>query len=154
MLTINCSPNVQQSVISVLATAIPRETLSYALASQSAFAAEMASNIAAGKTPAWYASLPADVKTLLPAIYPVVAAVTPTPSASSSSSHVTASISARPTGVNSTSITSVRTPTLSASGSGARSSAPAQATGAASAPSVAMGAGFAAVMGAIGMLAL
>ncbi|KAF1833594.1 hypothetical protein BDW02DRAFT_569907 [Decorospora gaudefroyi] len=93
------SPDVQQSVLLALAQAIPTESVSYALASTSAFAAEMASSLSAGNTPAWYQALPSDVKSLLPQIYPHVEA-TPTPSseaAASSSVYAAASSSAKST---------------------------------------------------------
>lgn len=124
-------PNVQQSVLLVLATALPTDSVSYALASQSAFASEMASSLSAGNTPAWYQALPSDVKSLLPIIYFVEAAATPsatpsiTPIVSSSSASATPSPSA------------------------------AQSTGAAAAfPTAAVGAGVGAALGFLGMLAL
>lgn len=155
-LTLNRSPDVAHSVLLVLATAIPKESISYVLASSSAFAEQMASSLAAGNTPAWYQALPADVKTLLPAVYPAAASATPTPTPSSSSSLVitSSSVSARPTAVNSTVISTVQSPTLHASSSVARTSAPPVATGAAAYPSAALGAGVGAALGFLGMLAL
>jgi len=44
------APDVQQSVLMVLAQAIPSDSVAYALASSSAFAAEMASSLSAGNT--------------------------------------------------------------------------------------------------------
>ncbi|KAH7095357.1 hypothetical protein FB567DRAFT_512409 [Paraphoma chrysanthemicola] len=143
-------PEVQNSVLLVLATALPPDQRNYALASQSAFASQMASSLAAGNTPAWYQALPSDVKSLLPALYPASATATPTPSASLSFSSV-ASVSASPIGVNSTSITGVRTPTLSATAT--RSSAAVATTNAAPYPSAALGAGVGAALGVLGMLA-
>lgn len=136
----------------VLATALPKDTVSYALASSSAFAAEMASSLSAGNVPAWYQALPGDVKSLLPQLYPVVASPTPAPSSSAHSTTPVASISAKPTGSNSTSISGIHMPTLSPSS--ARPSLPAQTANAASYPGAALGAGAAAAMGFIGMLAL
>jgi hypothetical protein len=138
----------------VLATALPKESVSYALASQSAFAAQMASSLSAGNPPAWYQALPGDVKSLLPALYPVVASPTPTPSSSSSAyvpiTSSVGTISAQPTGANSTSASGVHMPTLSAT-----RSAPAQATvNAASHPGAAMGAAAGAALGFLGMLVL
>lgn len=63
----------------VLAQAIPSDSVAYALASSSAFAAEMASSLSAGNTPTWYQALPTDVQSLLPQIYPAAVQVTPTP---------------------------------------------------------------------------
>ncbi|CBX92700.1 hypothetical protein IAQ61_005928 [Plenodomus lingam] len=162
------APDVQQSVLLVLATAIPSEVASYALASSSAFAEEMASSLAAGKTPAWYQALPTDVLSLLPQIYPFEAEATPTPSSASmyatpapSSAAVTSSASMSASApvasassamthvisVNSTS-RAVQSPTLSASTTAATF------TGAASFPTAAVGASLGAVLGFFGMLAL
>jgi hypothetical protein len=141
----------------VLATALPKDSVSYALASSSAFAANMASSLAAGNTPAWYQALPSDVKSLLPALYPVAASPTPTPTPSSSASsseavstsvYAVGTISASPSSKNSTSASSIHMPTLSAS---ATRSGIAQATAnAASYPGAALGAS----LGFLGMLAL
>ncbi|KAH7385703.1 hypothetical protein BKA66DRAFT_72922 [Pyrenochaeta sp. MPI-SDFR-AT-0127] len=123
-------PNVQQSVLLVLATALPTDSVSYALASQSAFASEMASSLSAGNTPAWYQALPSDVKSLLPIIYFVEATATPS---------ATPSI----------------TPIVSSSASATPSPSAAQSTGAAAAfPTAAVGAGVGAALGFLGMLAL
>jgi hypothetical protein len=139
----------------VLATALPKDTVSYALASSSAFAAEMASSLAAGNPPAWYQALPSDVKNALPSLYPVVASPTPIPTPSASKAMPTSAvgtISAMPTGANSTSVSGVHMPTLSPSS--ARPSLPQQSTNAASYPSAALGASIGAALGLIGMLAL
>ncbi|KAH4262227.1 hypothetical protein HBH98_175170 [Parastagonospora nodorum] len=149
--------DVQNSVLMVLATALPKESVSYALASSSEFAAQMASSLAAGNPPAWYQALPSDVKSLLPALYPVVHSATPTPTPSSSLAMSTPAssvptVSAYPTGGNSTSASGVHMPTLSSTAS---ASGPAQATAnAASYPGAALGAGIGAALGFIGMLAL
>jgi hypothetical protein len=143
----------------VLATALPKDSVSYALASSSAFAADMASSLAAGNTPAWYQALPSDVKSLLPALYPVAASPTPTPSSSASSSaavstsvYAVGTISAMPSSKNATSASSIHMPTLSAS---ATRSGIAQATAnAASYPGATLGAGLGAALGFLGMLAL
>lgn len=152
----------------VLAQAIPSDSVAYALASSSAFAAEMASSLSAGNTPAWYQALPTDVQSLLPEIYPaaVEATPTPTPTPSSSSVYVAKSSSVEsssvvkvtpyPTGSNSTMVK----PTMSATGgasvsvtlspSGAASSTPDSPppfTGAASKLSVGAGLGAAIVLG-------
>ncbi|KAH6860787.1 hypothetical protein J4E91_006402 [Alternaria rosae] len=117
------APEVQSSVLMELAQAIPSDQVAYAIASSSAFAAEMASSLAAGNTPAWYQALPTDVQSLLPEIYPAMVTPTPTPTPSSSayvaksSSVVETSSSAvvtpYPTGSNST----MAMPTMSATGS-------------------------------------
>ena len=139
----------------VLATALPKESVSYALASSSEFAAQMASSLAAGNPPAWYQALPSDVKSLLPALYPIVHSATPTPSSSLAMSTPASSVptvSAYPTGGNSTSASGVHMPTLSSTAS---ASGPAQATAnAASYPGAALGAGVGAALGFIAMLAL
>jgi hypothetical protein len=139
----------------VLATALPKDTVNYALASSSAFAAEMASSLSAGNPPAWYQALPSDVKNILPSLYPVVASPTPTPSSSVALSMPISSvgtISARPTGINSTSVSDVHMPTLSPTS--ARPSLPVATANSASYPAAALGAGVGAALGVIGMLAL
>ena len=159
------------SLISVLATAIPEEQASYAVASPSAFAEEMASSFEAGDYPAWYQALPSDVKELLPVAYPASVEATstpaptstPSPTASASESEVTSSAymaittsvgtlsTVASAGHNST-VTDVHMPTLSGS---ATKSAPAVATAnAATYPGAAMGAGVGAVLGFVGMLVL
>ncbi|KAI4924799.1 hypothetical protein J4E85_007916 [Alternaria conjuncta] len=122
------APEVQSSVLMELAQAIPSDQVAYAIASSSAFAAEMASSLAAGNTPAWYQALPTDVQSLLPEIYPAMVTPTPTPtptpSSSSSSAYVaksssvvetssSAMVTPYPTGSNST----MAMPTMSATGS-------------------------------------
>jgi hypothetical protein len=138
----------------VLATALPKDTVSYALASSSAFAAEMASSLSAGNPPAWYQALPSDVKNILPSLYPVVASPTPTPSSSvavSTPISAIGTISAQPTAGNSTSVSGVHKPTLSPSS--ARPSLPVATTNSASYPVAALGASVGAALGVI-MLAL
>ncbi|KAI4912801.1 hypothetical protein J4E90_006207 [Alternaria incomplexa] len=122
------APEVQSSVLMEIAQAIPSDQVAYAIASSSAFAAEMASSLAAGNTPAWYQALPTDVQSLLPEIYPAMVTPTPTPtptpSSSSSSAYVaksssvvetssSAMVTPYPTGSNST----MAMPTMSATGS-------------------------------------
>ncbi|KAG9186675.1 hypothetical protein G6011_09783 [Alternaria panax] len=175
------APEVQQSVLMVLAQAIPSDSVAYALASSSAFAAEMASSLSAGNTPAWYQALPTDVQSLLPEIYPAAVQTTPTPTPtptpiptpSSSSAYIAKSSSSSviesssvvkvnlyPTGMNSTTVKA----TISATGgasvsvtlspSGTASStpdSPPSFTGAASKLSVGAGLGAAFLLG---MLAL
>ncbi|KAJ4990027.1 hypothetical protein SVAN01_04490 [Stagonosporopsis vannaccii] len=137
------SPEQSKSVLMVLATALPTDVRNYAIASQSAFAAEMSSSLAAGNTPGWYASMPADVKSILPLLYPAAAEATTTPVVTSTA----VSASASPTGANSTSISAVHSATLSGS------PLP-EATGAASHTKTAVGAGLAGVAGFLAMLAL
>lgn len=154
--TTSIPANVQQSVLLVLATALPTDSVSYALASQSAFAAEMASSLSAGNTPAWYQALPSDVKSLLPIIYAVQTSATP--SATPSITPIISSSSVVPTAGNSSQV-SIRSPTLSATGSRSASlsasATAAQSTGAAAAfPTAAVGAGVGAALGFLGMLAL
>ncbi|CAO2650478.1 Nn.00g017700.m01.CDS01 [Neocucurbitaria sp. VM-36] len=155
-------PEVQNSVLMVLATALPSDSVSYALASSSAFAEEMASSLAAGNTPSWYQALPSEVKSLLPVLYPGAAEATPTPSGSVTPSGTPAitsiidSSSVVPTAANSSTV-SVKSPTLSASGSisaTASVSMPESTGGAAAFPNAAIGAGVGAVIGFLGMLAL
>jgi len=121
------APEVQSSVLMEIAQAIPSDQVAYAIASSSAFAAEMASSLAAGNTPAWYQALPTDVQSLLPEIYPAMVTPTPTPTptpSSSSSAYVaksssvvetssSAMVTPYPTGSNST----MAMPTMSATGS-------------------------------------
>jgi hypothetical protein len=171
------SPDVQQSVLLVLAQAIPTKSVQYALASSSAFAAEMASSLAAGNTPTWYQALPSDVKSLLPQIYPqeVVATSTPTPSSSSayfyssayyavSSSAVLESPSSEvkvtpyPTGTKNSTVVA---PTLSATGSvvilspsGSSSTTPESPAFTGAASKFTVGAGLGAAIGFLAMLAL
>ncbi len=147
----------------VLAQAIPSESVSYALASSSAFAAEMASSLSAGNTPAWYQALPTDVQSLLPEIYPAAVAATPTPTPSSSSAYGAESSSAvehssaakvtpYPTGSNHTmSATGTGSATLGPSGTSSTTPDSPAFTGAASKLSVGAGLGAALVLG---MLAL
>ena len=144
----------------VLATALPADSVSYALASSSAFAAEMASSLSAGNTPSWYQALPSDVKSLLPVLYPGAAEATPTPSVTPSGTPVITSIidasSVVPTAANSSTV-SVQSPTLSASGSSSASASVSglESTGAAAAyPTAAIGAGVGAAIGFFGMIAL
>ena len=150
-LTVMCSPEQAQSVLSVLATAVPSDVLSYAIASPSVFAAEMGSSLYAGNTPGWYASIPSSVKSILPQLYPVAAEASATPVVTSTAS----SASAAPTGMNSTSISAVHSATLSANGTHAATGSPLpESTGAASHAQAAVGAGLAGVVGFLAMLAL
>ncbi|USP74379.1 uncharacterized protein yc1106_01653 [Curvularia clavata] len=149
------APDVQSSVLLVLAHAIPSQSVSYAIASPAAFASEMASCLSASSTPAWYQALPTDVQSLLPQIYPqeVVSTPTPTPTPTPSSSKATP----YPTAMNSTvaqptlSATGSVSLTLSPSGTPANPSSPAF-TGAA--PKLSISAGLGAVIGLVGVLAL
>ncbi|EUC46429.1 hypothetical protein COCMIDRAFT_35917 [Bipolaris oryzae ATCC 44560] len=163
------APEIQTSVLMVLAHAIPSESISYALASPSAFASEMASCLSASSTPAWYQALPTDVQSLLPQIYPhETPTPTPTPSATSSSTpsptHTTPSSSAAVTpyptaGLNSTS--AITKPPTSATGTISLSLIPTPSatgpegpafTGAAS--RLSLSAGLGAFIGLVGVLAL
>ncbi|KAL1604454.1 hypothetical protein SLS59_003646 [Nothophoma quercina] len=143
-----------QSVLLVLATALPTDVRNYAIASESAFAAEMSSSLAAGNTPGWYASMPADVKSILPLLYPVAAEATTTPVVISTASSAS-SASATPIGANSTSISAVHSATLSVNGTRTATGSPLpESTGAASHAKAAVGAGLAGVAGFLAMLAL
>ena len=138
----------------VLATALPTDVRNYAIASESAFAAEMSSSLAAGNTPGWYASMPADVKSILPLLYPVAAEATTTPVVTTTASSAS-SASATPTGANSTSILAVHSATLSANGTRTATGSPIpESTGAASHAKAVVGAGLAGVAGFLAMLAL
>ncbi|KAI8936378.1 hypothetical protein NX059_006791 [Plenodomus lindquistii] len=174
------APNVQESVLSVLATAIPSEVASYAVASPTAFAGEMASSLAAGKIPAWYQALPTDVLSLLPQVYPYEAEATPTPSSASASASAYASASKYATSAPSSAAITPSTsavasaPASIASGSSAltgvnsvnstsravqsptlsTSASAATFTGAACFPTAAVGASVGAIFGFLGMLAL
>ncbi|KAJ4352725.1 hypothetical protein N0V95_003997 [Ascochyta clinopodiicola] len=151
------SPEQAKSVLLVLATALPSDVRDYAIASESAFAAEMSSSLSAGNTPGWYASMPADVKSILPLLYPVAAEASTTPVVTSTAT----SASAVPTGLNSTSISAVHSATLSANGTrtgtitGTATGSPLpESTGAASHARAAVGASLAGVAGFLAMLAL
>ncbi|KAL1792145.1 hypothetical protein ACET3X_009896 [Alternaria dauci] len=165
------APEVQQSVLMVLAQAIPSDSVAYALASSSAFAAEMASSLSAGNTPTWYQALPTDVQSLLPQIYPAPVQTTPTPTPTPSSSAYVAKSSSSvvesssvqltpyPTAMNST----VVKPTMSATGgasisvtlapSGTASSTPDSPEFEGAASKLSIGAGLGAAL-VLGMLAL
>ncbi|KAF3043135.1 hypothetical protein E8E12_003423 [Didymella heteroderae] len=146
------SPEQASSVLMVLATALPTDVRNYAIASPSAYAAEMSSSLAAGNTPGWYASMPADVKSILPLMYPAAAEATTTPVVSSTTA--VASASSMPTGSsNSTSISAVHSATLSGSRTATGAPLP-ESTGAASHAKAAVGAGLAGVAGFLAMLAL
>lgn len=144
----------------VLATALPSDARSSAIASPSAFAAEMSSALAAGNPPGWYASMPADVKSILPLLYPATAEATTTPVVSSATAAASSAVSALPTiGANSTSVSAVHSATLpvavsSAHHSATSSPAAPQSTGAASHAKAAVGAGLAGVAGFVAILAL
>ncbi|ORY13715.1 hypothetical protein BCR34DRAFT_586305 [Clohesyomyces aquaticus] len=151
------------SVLSVLATAIPPESISQALQNPDSFASALSSELLVGSTPGWFQSLPADVKSILPQLYPAQAAATTTdvsstPSASASATVFSsrASISASSSGsLNSTAITSVNSPTLSATGGkSSAASTSAVSTGGASYPTAVVGAGIAGAIGFLGMLAM
>ena len=144
----------------VLATALPSDARSSAIASPSAFAADMSSALAAGNPPGWYASMPADVKSILPLLYPATAEATTTPVVSSATAAASSAVSALPTiGANSTSVSAVHSATLpvavsSAHHSATSSPAAPQSTGAASHAKAAVGAGLAGVAGFVAILAL
>lgn len=139
----------------VLATALPSDVRSYAIASESAFAAEMSSSLSAGNTPGWYASMPADVKSILPLLYPVAAEASTTPVVTSYATSSASSASATPTGANSTAVTAVHSATLSANGTHTATGSPLpESTGAASHAQAAVGAGLVGVVGFLAMLAL
>ncbi|KAF3042259.1 hypothetical protein E8E11_005019 [Didymella keratinophila] len=149
------SPEQAQSVLMVLATALPTDVRNYAIASPSAYAAEMSSSLAAGNTPGWYASIPADVKSILPLMYPAAAEATTTPVVSSTSAAAPASATGTgvPTGSNSTSVSAVHSATLSGSRTATGAPLP-ESTGAASHAKAAVGAGLAGVAGFLAMLTL
>ncbi|KAF2274575.1 uncharacterized protein EI97DRAFT_102752 [Westerdykella ornata] len=149
--------SVAASVLNVLATAIPAESVSSALADPSAFSSELASSLSAGSTPGWYQSLPADVKSYLPLLYPAVAPATTTPPSSEptgaeTSSGAAPTVSGSPSGKNVTSITSVLSPTPSASKTGPASSQ--SSGGAAALPTGMINAGVVGALGLLGMIAL
>jgi hypothetical protein len=165
--------SVGASVINVLATAIPPESISLAVNNPASFSALLASSLAAGKTPAWYVALPSDVKSYLPLLYPASttaeATLSPTPSASASeieTPSITPTPSGRPsftgtvgtgsTTLGNSTIGSVSSATLGSTG-GANSEVPtgsAVSTGGASYPTAVFGAGVAGALGFLGMLAL
>lgn len=140
-------PEVQHSVLLVLATAIPSESVSYAMASQSAFAAEMASSLAAGNPPAWYQALPSDVKSLLPQIYPAQAVATTTATYSAANSSITPG----PSSHNSTSAANSHTSSASRTAS---ASVPAFTGAAARIPTAVIGASIGTILGLLSIYAL
>jgi hypothetical protein len=157
------APEVSESVISVLLTALPSSDLALAYTNPGAFQSAMYSSLSAGNIPDWYQSLPSDVKTILPQLYPAEAAATPTADSTSSSEAETTStavetstavvgtISGKPTGgANVTS--TVNSPTLSRTSSG--SGAPSQTSNGASVPTAVIGSGIAGALGVFGMLLL
>ncbi|EUC31872.1 hypothetical protein COCCADRAFT_100154 [Bipolaris zeicola 26-R-13] len=117
------APEIQTSVLMVLAHAIPSQSISYALASPAAFASEMASCLSASSTPAWYQALPTDVQSLLPQIYPQE---TPTPSPTPSS---TPSSTPSPTPTPSSSAVVTPYPTAGLNSTSAITKPPTSATG-------------------------
>ncbi|KAF1911780.1 hypothetical protein BDU57DRAFT_598424 [Ampelomyces quisqualis] len=143
---------VHNSVLMVVASALPKESVSYVLTSPAAFASEMASSFAAGNTPTWYQALPTDVKALLPSLYPVVSSPTPTPSSSLAVDSSVGTVSANPTGANSTNVSEIHMPTLISTS--ARPSLPVASANTAAYPAAALGAGVGAALGFIGMLVL
>lgn len=125
-------PTLQHSVLLALATAIPSDVVSQAIADPLAFASGIGSSIAAGNAPGWFKALPTDVRGLLPQLYPEATATAPATSISASSTVV----------VETTTPLSTATSTTRSTGA------------AASFPTAAVGAGFGAVVGFVGMLAL
>ncbi|KAF2746543.1 hypothetical protein M011DRAFT_478147 [Sporormia fimetaria CBS 119925] len=116
------NPDVAISVLNVLATAIPADTISSAMEDPAGFSMELESSISAGQTPSWYQALPSDVKSALPLLYPASTPAATTPPASDATepptkdSSMTAlpTISGLPTPTNGTG--DVSSPTLSPSG--------------------------------------
>ncbi|KAF2791627.1 hypothetical protein K505DRAFT_326727 [Melanomma pulvis-pyrius CBS 109.77] len=169
------SDPAQFSVLSVLRTAIPSESISSALAHPQEFASELASSLSAGNVPSWYQALPSDVKSYLPLLYPASTAAettaystavpTSTPvlkstvssfSPTITSAAVTASISSGTViPGNSTVISTVSSATLRSTG-GANSESPTTGVSTAGAPrmTAVLGAGVAGVVGLFGMFAL
>ncbi|KAF2661446.1 hypothetical protein K491DRAFT_454497 [Lophiostoma macrostomum CBS 122681] len=172
---------IAASVLLVLATALPPDSISQATANPSAFASALASSVSAGDVPGWYQSLPADVKSYLPKLYPVAAAASTTAPATSAATSTAvvestsvvatstviitsgtalstvaatgATISSSTIGSNSTVISTVSSATLKSTG-GTASGTGSPATGAASYPTVVAGAGVAGAMAFLGMLAM
>ncbi|RMZ69183.1 sas10 utp3 family [Pyrenophora seminiperda CCB06] len=171
-----------ESVLLALAKAIPKDQVSLALASPSAFAASVESCISAGTPPAWFTALPTSIITLLPEVYPqeTMTSATPTPTPTPSALQTTTS-SAVPgsssAGVSSSSSSSVRLtpyPTAGVNGSSVVGKPSVSATGVLSvtlAPSgtdvapaiptftgaaakLSIGAGLGAALGLVGMFAL
>lgn len=146
-----------------LATALPSSVLQAAITNQAGFASEIGSSISAGKTPDWYEALPTDVKSVLASVYPMPKETAASSTDASSAAVATTAYSAAATtpapsgtgassiGGNSTTVSTVSKPTLSGTPS---PSAGENVTGAASLPSAALGAGIAAVVGFVGLLAL
>jgi len=147
--------SIGASVLQVLATAIPPESISMATADPVAFSSELDSSLSAGNTPAWYQDLPADVKSYLPQLYPAEAPAITTADAGYATSAVEQSyavptISPSHAG-NHTAISSVAAPTLAPSGTAPASP---EFTGAAAIPKSFVHAGLAGAIGILGVLVL
>ncbi|CAI6248814.1 unnamed protein product [Periconia digitata] len=168
---------VKESVLDVLAHALPTSAVAAAISNQPAFISEIASAVSAGQTPSWYGALPTDVKVILAELYPVATAAPSSSSAAVSSSSSSASSTPAPSvsvtssasfvastgatissGSNSTSVTSINSPTLSAPSSPPASSntaPPANQNGAAAGFSThVLGSSIAGALGVVAMLLL
>lgn len=168
------------SVESVLATALPLSLLSIAITNPNAVASIISSEFAAGETPAWYSSLPANIKSYLTAdaATAFLTSSTPAPSTSSSfsaSAYATSTPATTPaptvvssgtaiaslgsvvSSLNSTfhsATLSTSTKATLAASTGASAAATAASTGAASLPTAVIGAGLAGALSMLGMLVL
>ncbi|KAF2118127.1 hypothetical protein BDV96DRAFT_597000 [Lophiotrema nucula] len=94
-------PNDPQytSVLSVLATAIPPDSISQALTNPDGFSSDLASELLNGQTPSWYLALPSDVKVYL--FTAAGGAVTTTSAAASSRAGITTGPTSVPTDLSS-----------------------------------------------------
>ncbi|KAF1956233.1 hypothetical protein CC80DRAFT_548531 [Byssothecium circinans] len=149
--------SVKASVLNVLITALPTSVLAAAATNQPAFISDIVKSISASQTPDWYKPLPSDVKSLLTKIYPVAAPVATTASSAASSvattsAPVTASTGAlSSSGLNSTTVTSINTPTLSSTSRVSGSSSTPPPSNGAAYPTAAFGSS---IVGAFGVLGL
>ncbi|KAF4307035.1 hypothetical protein GTA08_BOTSDO04983 [Botryosphaeria dothidea] len=164
----------QNSIASVLITALPSSLLSVALTNQAAVSSIIASEVAAGSPQPWISALPSDIQSYLFAAatagVSITAAPTATPTAganaTSALSSIVSSVAAGNSSSNATTTgssasstsssseeSSAASESSSATGTRSGSSASASSTGGAALPT-AVGAGLAGVVGIIGMLAL
>lgn len=145
------------SILAVLATGIPSSVQALARESPAALVSQLQSSLSAGSTPEWYAALPTNVRSILPSLFPAATSAVTTPATTEAPVPTSAGTG---TGTisnirNSTTVSTVRSPTLSASSSiDGEASATSSSTGGASYPTAVFGAGVAGALGVLGMLAL
>ena len=133
-------------------TALPASILAQAAASPCAFSSEVASEFAAGSTPAWFKSLPANLQSALTATASAGNATTGATTTTSTGKGTTAVV-VKTTGGKTTGSAASSASSASASASSAAASS-SSSSGGASMPTAVVGAGLAGAMGIFGLLAL